>query len=187
MIDHDKILADRCLQMRDRLVEPHPVEPGLLCVGKQPFQVLECTGHFGLAMTLDHRHVDQKIDLVHIIDDIQLHSGAVHSMPFLLLAIHKRDAILLAQFFITAVFIGFGSAVSHPGTLDNCYVGKLLLLQKLDYPRDNFRVCRSSELCRRWNHQVGLDADPCLSVSDQGIQPGFLKQLFRHSLIVRSI
>ena len=96
MVDNDKILMDACLQMCDRFMKTHAVEAGFLRIGKKSLEILERAGHPGLAVTLDHGYIDQKIDAIHRVDDVKLHTGAVDSMGLFLLSIHKRDAVLLA-------------------------------------------------------------------------------------------
>ena len=114
MIDNNKILMDACLQMRDRLVETHAVEAGFLRIGKKSLEVLEGASHPGLAVALDHRHIDQKVDAVHRVDDVQLHAGAVNCVVFFFLSIHKRNAVLLAQGSIAAILIRLGCAIPDP-------------------------------------------------------------------------
>ena len=128
MVDHDEILADPLLQMGDRFMQSHPVETGLLRIGQKPLEILERTGHPGLAVPLDHGHIDQKIDPVDGIDHIQLHAGAVHTVPFLFLSVDEGHIIFLTQRPVSAVLIRFRRAVSHPGSLHDDDLPELLLL-----------------------------------------------------------
>ena len=187
MVDHDKVLMNAGLQMRDRLVQPHAVEAGFLRVGEKSLEILERAGHFGLAVALDHRHVDQEVDLVHVVDDVQLHTGAVHFVPPLLLSVHEGNIILLTQLLIAAIFIGVRCPVTHPGALNDRNVLEPILLQIFDDARHHLGVRRAAELGRRGDYQVRLDGDPGLSVSDEVRQLCLDEQFLGHILKRRSV
>jgi hypothetical protein len=75
-VDQDQVLADDRVQGRDREVQAQAVRTPLLPVGDAALEVLERAGHPGLAMALEHRHIDQVIQLQNLLADGDLHPAA---------------------------------------------------------------------------------------------------------------
>ena len=118
-------------------------------------------------MPLEHRHIDQEIDLIHRVNDIELHTGAVDLMPFVFLSVYKGHIVFFAQFFVAAVYKRLRSAVSDPGALHNNNILKLIFLQIFHNSGNYLGVRGCAEFRRRGDHQIRLYGDPFLSAPDQ--------------------
>ena len=99
-------------------------------------------------MPLHDRYIDQEVDPVDNIGDLQLHTGTVYFVPFFLLCVDKRHAVLIRQRVIAAIVKGQGRAVSHPGSLGHDNIGKIPLLEILDDPGDDLGMCCCAKLSR---------------------------------------
>jgi hypothetical protein len=114
MVYHNKILPYAFLKMRDRFMKTHLMKMRFLPVRNKSFYVFQCTGDFRLAMSFQDRHINQKIDIVHNIRNLKLHTGTIHLMVRFRLGVKKRHAIGFTQRPVSAYFICFRCAVAYP-------------------------------------------------------------------------
>ena len=145
MIDDDKVRFQNRRKMRNRPVQPQLVKTSFLGVRKQAFHVFQGAGHLRLAMPLQHRHVDQKVDFIHRIHDMQFHTGRIDRVRFLFLPVNERDMVMFGKLAVAAVFESVRCFVADPGAFDDPDIRIAVLPQILDDAGDDLRVRGSSK------------------------------------------
>ena len=72
VIHHNEVLTDALCQMCNRTVQPHRMKMSFLRIWQKTFHILQSTGNLCLTMALEHRYIDQKIDILHTAAKLQL-------------------------------------------------------------------------------------------------------------------
>ena len=130
--------------------------------------VFQGAGHIGLAVPFHYGDVDEPVQRQGPVADVELVAVHAHLTAFVLLEIVKRHAVILAYLQDPGHLYGRGGAVSHPGALQHLQVVKTVFLEIVQYARDDLGVGGRAAVGGFRHNQIGLDADPGVSVADQG-------------------
>ena len=96
-------------------------------------------------MPFQHRHVDQKVDFIHRVNDMQFHAGRIDRVRFLFLPVNKRNVVIFGKLAVAAVFESVRCFVADPGAFDDPDIRIAVLPQILDDAGDDLRVRGSSK------------------------------------------
>ena len=158
-----------------------------LSVGDQSLHVFQRAGDPRLAMALQHRKIDQKIDFFHAVADFQFHSSTVLPVKPVFLCIDKFHAIFTDQTVITADLKGVPRFIPHPGAFQDHQILKAMLPEIFDRPGHDLRMGRRSpgRLARR--HKIRLQPDPAVRRRNPSGQVCRLQKLLCHLFIIRTV
>ena len=93
IVHNNEILTNTCIQMSNGLMKPQRMKSALFRVRDQPLHIFQGAGDLCLAVPLQNRDIDQKVDILYAFTYFQLHSPAVFGYAPVLLSINKRYAI----------------------------------------------------------------------------------------------
>ena len=152
----------------------------------QAFHIFKGAGNFGLAMSLQHRNINEKINVLYAGADMKLHSPTVCRIAFVLLCVMKDYSVLITESVISAGIEGIHGFISHPGTLHQRQISEPSFLKIFNNACQNLSVggCPVRRM-RRGNH-IGLDSDTKSFISNLLCQPAFFQNPFCHFLILCS-
>ena len=173
--------------MTNGIMKTHGMKSAFLRIRQHAFHVFQCTGDSCLTVSFHHRHVDHIVHFRGTTTNMKFQSSTIHGYCRFLLSIDQLYLIFLCQFVIATDFKGFLCLISHPGALHDRQILKSICLQIPDQSLHHFRVGGSAFGCQHRCHQIRLDTDPSVPVTNQLRKPCLTEQLFGHIYIVSSI
>ena len=163
------------------------METPFFAVWNNALVVLQGTGHYGLTMSLQHRHVDHVIRLHGPITDPDLHSLAVIFRGAVLLQVHKGYIILPADLVITGHLESALGTAAYPGALHDHNVLKAMLPKIFNAAGQKLRVGCAAVRGRTVCHKIRLQRNLCILIRDFRGNVGSLQNLLHHLLIVAAV
>ena len=156
IVHQDEAAGDDGVQMGNRFMKAQGVETAFFRIRDDSFAVLEGAGNRGLAMALEHRHVNHIVNGSSLVAELDLHSGSVILLPGILLQVLKGNIVMAAYPVISGCPERLSRTVAYPGTFHHSDILESVLLKVFNDPGQEFAVGGGSAGRGLGRDQVGL-------------------------------